>query len=233
MADISSTMSFQETTIVRQITGTQFVKRVFAILVSTALCNCSSASGVQLNVPLVQQSEGRLCGPAAIEMVFRFWGEEGYDQYDIARQIATEFSSEDRFKNNAYAHSGHPDDYPGTPVYILRKYLETKGTSDKYSLKELPSQVDVLEQKYQKAFAWIKNHLDQGVPVIIHQYWASTSSTGHYRVVTGYDDHKKLVYLNDAKVGKIEQTYDEFKKKGAFAGKWMPYYSIAFNSDRR
>lgn len=216
-----------------RIRGTQIVGHFLAVLVGTVLCSCSSASGVQLNVPLVQQAEGRLCGPAAIEMVFRFWGEVSYDQYEIATQIAKEFSSEKRFKNNAYAHSGQPGDYPGTPVYIMRKYLETRGTSEKYSLKELPSQADVLEQKYQKAFTWIKNHLDRGVPVIIHQYWASTSSTGHYRVVTGYDEHKKLVYLNDAKAGKIEQTYEEFKKKGAFRGKWMPYYSIAFNSDRR
>ena len=78
-------MDFQGASIVRHIAGPQFVKRVFAILVSIALCSCSSASAVQLNVPFVQQSEGRLCGPAAIEMVFRFWGEEGYDQYDVAR----------------------------------------------------------------------------------------------------------------------------------------------------
>jgi len=232
VAEVCSITISQESR-VRQIIGSQFVRLFFAVLACTVLCSCSSASDVQLDVPLVQQSEGRLCGPAAIEMVFRFWGEEDHDQYDIAKQIATEFSSEKRFRNNSYAFSGQPDDYPGTPVYILRKYLETRGTSEKYSLKELPSQADVLEQKYQNAFTWIKDHLDRGVPVIIHQYWASTSSTGHYRVVTGYDDRRKIVYLNDAKVGRIEQTYDEFKKKGAFAGEWMPYYSVAFKSGRR
>lgn len=131
--------------IVGQTPGVRIVKPFLAVLMSTVLCSCSSASGVQLSVPLVQQAEGRLCGPAAVEMVFRYWREQSFDQYDIARQIATEFSSEKRFKNNAYAQSGQPGDYPGTPVYILRKYLEARGTSEKYSLRELPSRDDVLE----------------------------------------------------------------------------------------
>ena len=115
----------------RKVSDMNILKILFSALVSTILCSSYAAGDVQLDVPLVKQAEGRLCGPAAIEMVFRFWGEERYDQYDIARQIATEFSSEKRFKNNAYARSEQPSDYPGTPVYILRKYLETKVPGEK------------------------------------------------------------------------------------------------------
>ena len=64
------------------------------------------------------------------------------------------------------------------------------------------------------------------------QLWKSVKSTGHYRVITGYDESKRVVYLNDAKFGKITQTFSEFKKKGAYPGKWMPYYSIAFNTSK-
>ncbi len=186
----------------------------------------------RLDVPHVKQSVGRLCGPASIEMVFTFWGDDRFDQYEIARQIATEFSNEKRFINCDYLENLNPNSYPGTPAYIMRRYLNNRAHSEKYSLKELPSNASLLDREFSKVLGWIKKYLDNGVPIIIHQYWKSKKSTGHYRVVTGYDDEKKLIYLNDPKIGKITQSYLDFKNKGAVKGRWMPYYSIAFNSNK-
>lgn len=204
-------------------------KLTLVLLCYLVVCSCSNATDVRLEVPLVKQAEGRLCGPAAIEMVYRYWGNSTQDQYAIAGEIAKEFSTEKRFNGGEFLNTNDPADYPGTPVYIMRRYLESRADTDKYSLKSLPGEAVVLNQKFDRAFSWIKQHLDNGVPVIVHQYWSSPSSTGHYRVVTGYNDALQRVFLNDAKAGAIEQSYDEFKKKGAVDGKWLPYYSLAFN----
>ena len=192
-----------------------------------------NASSVRLNVPLIKQPKGALCGPASIEMVFRFWGEKRFDQYAIAQQIAQEYASEKRFRNSNFLPEADPETYPGTPAYIMKRYLNRWSSSPKYSLKELPSNSAILNQEFTQAFNWIKKHLNNGVPVIIHQYWGSTNSTGHYRVITGYNDNQKTVYLNDPKKGKIVQSYQEFKRKGAFKGRWLPYYSIAFNINQK
>ncbi|MCP4352799.1 MAG: hypothetical protein GY795_45695 [Desulfobacterales bacterium] len=200
-----------------------------------AVCTIVSVSeGDRLNVPLVKQSKGRLCAPASIEMVFRFWGEERYDQYAIARQIAREYSNEKRFKFSSYVVNGmsSPKDYPGTPAYILRRFLNSRATSEKFSLKNLPSDPSTLEMEFTNVLNWTKGFIDEGIPVIVHQYWKSKKSTGHYRVVTGYNEEKEKIYLNDPKVGKITQTYNEYKLKGLFKGKWMPFYSIVFNTEK-
>ena len=208
------------------------LKKIVVFLALAVLSSPLLAGRQLLDVPLVRQTEGRLCGPASIEMVYRYWGEKSTDQFAIASEIASEYSTEKRFLDSDYVANRNPDDYPGTPAYIMRKFLTARAATEKYSLKKLPANSGDLDRKFDKAFAWIKNQIDSGIPVITHQYWKSNNSTGHYRVVTGYDDSKRIVYLNDAKLGKIVQSYSEFKKKGAYKGKWMPYYSIAFNVNK-
>ena len=188
-----------------------------------------------LEVPLTQQAKGPMCGPASIEMVLKFWGDYRYNQYDIAEQIGKQFAEEKRFKNSNFLKHGQAifTDYPGTPAYIMVRYLRNWASTKKFSLKSLPQDQSILDQKFSEVLSWLKNHINKGIPIIVHQYWKGNKSTGHYRVVTGYDDDKKIVYLNDPKAGQVTQTYSEFKRKGAVKGKWLPYYSIAFNLERK
>ena len=59
-----------------------------------------------------------------------------------------------------------------------------------------------------KYFKKVKESIVNGVPVIVHQYWKEKGSRGHYRIVTGYDESRKIIYLNDPNPGKkITQTY--------------------------
>ncbi len=69
-------------------------KRLSWVLILVFVATSGAATPVRLDIPLVRQPEGRLCGPAGIEMVFRFWGDSQRDQYAIAREIAATFAGE-------------------------------------------------------------------------------------------------------------------------------------------
>ncbi len=59
----------------------------------------SIQASVKLDVPLVKQGKN-LCGPATIEMLFRYWGVDDYDQYDIAYNLLRQFSESGRVKRS-------------------------------------------------------------------------------------------------------------------------------------
>lgn len=52
-------------------------------------------ASVKLDLPLVKQGKN-LCGPATIEMLFRYWGVDEYDQCDIAYNLLLKFSASGR-----------------------------------------------------------------------------------------------------------------------------------------
>ena len=56
------------------------------ILLFSIVVESNVAERVKLDVPVIKQGRA-LCGPATIEMVFRYWGVTDYDQYDIAYNI--------------------------------------------------------------------------------------------------------------------------------------------------
>ncbi|WP_281423926.1 C39 family peptidase [Oceanobacter mangrovi] len=185
---------------------------------------------VQLNVPVVKQGES-LCGPATIEMLFRYWGVNEYNQYDIADSILVQFSNSRRYIDSGILKTNPIDwsRYPGTGTINMRGFLERFGETKNIMLEYGP----VSAEQKNKMFYVVKKYLSDGIPVIVHQYWRMPTSRGHYRVVTGYDEDKKIVYLNDANPGrKITQTYEEFMQLWNFDQRWLHYNAIIFNLDR-
>ena len=188
---------------------------------------------VRLNVPFVRQNLGPVCGPASLEMVFRYWGENRFDQYEIARRIVLKFSDVDRYREfAAQVRAGRPlnwRQYPGTGTMALRQFLEPLGPTQNKRIRRVPADAAGAARVRSEFFENLKKNLRDGVPVIVHQNWSEQSSSGHYRVVTGFDESRRIVFLNDARVGPIEQDYAQFFRLWNVEEDWLPFNSIAFN----
>ncbi|MEJ2620341.1 MAG: C39 family peptidase [Candidatus Thiodiazotropha sp.] len=214
------------------------VKKLFLLLVISYFSLSVEAgikNRVQLEVPLVKQGKS-LCGPATIEMLFRYWGVDQYSQYDIARSLLNQFPTSKRYKDSGIL-STDPidwDKYPGTGTINMREFLKRFGKTVNIMLEhESVSESEKIKQK-KRMFQRVKKYLSDGIPVIVHQYWKLPKSRGHYRIVTGYDEFKKVVYLNDANPGKMRtQSYEKFMKLWNFDQRWLHYNAIAFNIERR
>lgn len=190
---------------------------------------------VKLDVPIVRQGK-MLCGPATIEMLFKYWGVSKYDQIDIAKSILKQFPNSKRYKESGIFDSNpiNWDLYPGTGTINIREFLKRFGKMHNFMVEHEPKEDTEKMATRRSMFNKVKLYLSSGVPVIVHQYWRLPKSRGHYRIVTGYDESKRVVYLNDAHGGnRVVQTYDEFLISWNFDQRWMHYNGIAFNIDKK
>jgi hypothetical protein len=212
------------------------VRRIVTLLVICLFSGIAEASiknRVQLDVPVVKQGKS-LCGPATIEMIFRYWGVYEYSQYDIAKSLLAQFPNSKRYKNSGILNTSPIDwsKYPGTGTINMREFLKRFGKTKNIMLEHEPVAREEKKKKRDRMFQRVKQYLSKGIPVIVHQYWKLPKSRGHYRVVTGYDEYNKVVYLNDVNPGKrLTQTYEEFLKLWNFDQRWLHYNAIAFNLD--
>lgn len=188
---------------------------------------------VTLDVPIVKQGK-MLCGPATIEMLFRYWGVNQYDQYDIALSILEQFPNSKRYKKSGIMNTKPIDwdKYPGTGTINIREFLKRFGLTQNFMLEYEPPSEQSNKIKREQLFRKVKEHIANKIPVIVHQYWKLPKSRGHYRIVTGYDETKREVYLNDAHGGKrLVQSYEKFLDLWNFNQRWLHYNAIAFNVD--
>lgn len=186
---------------------------------------------VRLDVPLVKQGKA-LCGPATIEMLFRYWGVEDFDQYDIAYNILLQFKDSKRVRRSRILDTSPIDWslYPGTSTSNMRDFLKRFSSVQNPKLKNVPFNKDLVSIEAINRFKELKRHVSNGVPVIVHQYWGNVGSNGHYRIVTGYDDEHRIVYLNDSTEGKVvSQSYDRFLELWNVDEAWLHFNAIVFN----
>jgi hypothetical protein len=192
-------------------------------------------SSIKLDVPLVKQGKN-LCGPATIEMIFKYWGENRYNQYDIAAGMLKQFSTSKRYKKSGILDS-QPFDwlkYPGTGTINMREFLKRFAKTKNHYSKLDGIDKDAKAALSTKMFNRLKRYLSRKIPVIVHQYSSFSNKSGHYRVVTGYNDNERLVYLNDSNGGKkIIQSYEDFVNLWNYKQKWLHYNMIAFNLDKK
>lgn len=194
----------------------------------------SVPAAIKLDVPLVKQGKN-LCGPATIEMLFRFWGVDEYDQYDIAYNLLLQFAQSKRVKQSGMLQTDPMDwaRYPGTGTISMREFLKRFATVENPKLKSIPTDKYLASKEGNNRFEQIKKHIATGIPVIVHQYWGKVGSRGHYRIVIGYDDHKRQVYLNDSTHGSVvTQSYERFLTLWNVDEPWLHYNAIVFNADR-
>ncbi|WP_075179653.1 C39 family peptidase [Neptunomonas phycophila] len=191
----------------------------------------SIPASVKLDVPLVKQGKN-LCGPATIEMLFRCWGVNEYDQYDIAYNLLRQFSESGRVKRSGILQT-NPIDwrlYPGTGTINMREFLERLAKTENPKLKQIPGDHYLAERERESRFLQLKEYLARGIPVIVHQYWGEVGSEGHYRLVTGYNEEKREVSLNDSTHGSVVmQSYERFLDLWNVKEPWLHYNAIVFN----
>lgn len=190
---------------------------------------------VNLEVPLVAQGK-MLCGPATIEMLFRYWGVDEYNQYDIARAMLAQFPDSIRYNKSGILDTDPVDwdKYPGTAIINMRDFLKRYAKTDSFMLEYEPVSEAEKISKREELFSKLRWYVSNGIPVIVHQYRELPKSRGHYRIVTGYDEANKTVYLNDANGGKrIIQSYEKFLTLWNVNQQWLHYNAIAFNIERR
>ncbi|MCP5334804.1 MAG: C39 family peptidase [Oceanospirillaceae bacterium] len=194
----------------------------------------SLPASVKLDVPLVKQGKN-LCGPATIEMLFRYWGVDKYDQYDIAYNLLLEFAESKRVKQSGILKTTPLDWslYPGTGTINMREFLKHFAIVENPKLKSLPPDKYLASKEGDRQFEIVKKYVADGIPVIVHQYWGEVGSKGHYRLVTGYDEEKREIYLNDSTHGvSITQSYDLFLELWNVNEPWLHYNAIIFNLNK-
>lgn len=133
-------------------------------------------------VPFHYQDTDYYCGPACLEMIFDYYGED-INQSEIADVARTfpyvTFTDELRraahFSNISTSKGGEmPENITG---YSLRKIGYAASESFNMDLTQL------------------KSHIDQDKPLILLMWYSTTHVYGHYRVVTGYNETH--VFLHD------------------------------------
>ncbi|WP_155735570.1 C39 family peptidase [Pseudoalteromonas luteoviolacea] len=197
--------------------------------------NAKNSQKIVLNVPLVEQGK-KLCGPATIEMIFKYWGIKGYSQYDIAESLLNQYEDMPIFVRSGVLNNYPRNwaDYPGTKVTYLQGFLQRFGKTRSITLDKVRDNADDIDEKRAQLFNHIKAYIASGIPVIVFQYWELPKSQSHYRVVVGYDEAKRLVYLNDAKgARRVVQTYEEFLNLWNVEHPRLRYYALAFNTERK
>ncbi len=97
---------------------------IFALLLS-GFVHADLKDKTILDVPTVRQGK-MLCGPATLEMIFRYWGESRYTQYDIAKSLLNQFPNSNRYKKSGIFET-YPIDwlkYPGTGTINMQRISE-------------------------------------------------------------------------------------------------------------
>lgn len=190
---------------------------------------------VYLDVPIVRQS-GLLCGPATIEMLFRYWGIDQYSQYDIASSMLKQFPDSIRYQKSGI-YNTFPVNwkrYPGTATANMYDFLKRFANTHQFLLEEEADLAAERIKNREQIFSLLKWYVSNGIPVIVHQNWKLQQAGGHYRIVTGYDAAAGMVYLNDPDGGRrIVQSYETFLRLWNVDQKWLHYNAIAFNVGRR
>lgn len=140
------------------------------------------------DVPYHDQITGLFCGPAALEILYDFWGED-IDQMAIANVARTSsigtytwdmvragyFSHLSRAQGRFFPYHVPKSGYPERPLgYVFFDYA-----SDSLWWTDL------------------KRLITQDVPVVLLMKYAPNDDTAHYRVIVGYDEEKGVVYFMD------------------------------------
>ncbi|TVM00599.1 MAG: hypothetical protein CV087_13450 [Candidatus Brocadia sp. WS118] len=155
------------------------------------------------DVPCHKQITALSCGPAALEILYDFWGED-IDQKaiaDVARSSTVGTYTWDMVRAAYFSHLSSAqgrffpknvprDGYPERPLgYVSFDYSS-------------------------ETFWWpiLKGLIARDIPVLLLMKYAPDDDTGHYRVIVGYDEEKGVVYFVDpwgrdlAKVTNLDGT---------------------------
>ncbi len=152
------------------------------------------SAGIWLDVPYVKQTEDG-CGSAAIAMLLRYWGAHG-------AAVAAERADAASIQKKLYSRKAR-----GIFASDMERYFQELGFR---------------EFAIRGAWSDLRQHLQQGRPIIISMQPRSVKAPLHYVVVTGMDWQREAVFVNDPARGKLLRVErQEFEKEWQAASNWM------------
>jgi hypothetical protein len=156
-------------------------------LVSSVASALPSAHNIT-NVTQHKQMNALMCGPAALETIFNFWGVDINQKSisDVARSSSIGTYTWDMVRTGHFSHlsaangSYFPHDAPtdGFPERPLG-YASFSYSNDTFWLSGLEALVAA------------------DIPVVLLMKYAPTDDAGHYRVIVGYNEIKGEIYFID------------------------------------
>ena len=151
-------------------------------------------SGVWLEVPFVKQTEEG-CGSAAIAMLLEYWRAHG-------SAIAASRADALAIQTQLYSRKMH-----GIIASDMERYLGESGFR---------------EFAIRGEWSDLRQHLQQGRPLIVSIQPGRPRASLHYVVVTGMDWDREAVFVNDPARGKLLRVErQEFEKEWQAARNWM------------
>ncbi len=154
----------------------------------------AKSSGVWLEVPYVKQTEDG-CGSAAIAMLLQYWSAHG-------TPVAAGRADATAIQKQLYSRKAR-----GIFASDMQRYLRESGFR---------------EFAIRGEWSDLRQHLEQGRPLIISIQPGSAKVPLHYVVVTGIDWEREAVFVNDPARGKLLRIErQEFEKEWQAARNWM------------
>jgi predicted double-glycine peptidase len=151
-------------------------------------------SGVWLDVPYVKQTEDG-CGSAAISMLLQYWSAHGTPVVAGRADAAA-------IQKQLYSPKAH-----GIFASDMERYLRESGFRE-FALRG--------------EWSDLRQHLEQGRPLIVSIQPGRVKLPRHFVVVTGMDWEREAVFVNDPARGKLSRIErPEFEKEWQAARNWM------------
>jgi predicted double-glycine peptidase len=170
----------------------------WALWIVLALTGQSSpakaASGIWLDVPFVKQAEDG-CGSAAISMLLQYWSAHGVE-------LTSGRADAEAIQKQLYSRKAR-----GIFASDLERYIRDSGF-----------------REFAVRGEWedLRQHLEQGRPLIVSLQTGKANAPLHYVVVAGMDWIQEAVFVNDPARGKLTRVErQEFEKEWSAARNWM------------
>jgi hypothetical protein len=144
--------------------------------------------------PHYYQGTGYHCGPASLEMVFDYWGVH-VNQTDIGYACyTTQYFGTYADDMRRAAHFSDSSTAPGDPT--LHGYDERwhgyAAAENQWSYPSAGSDPDYVDR-----YTDLKNLISSDYPVIVLTHYDASHTSGHFRVIKGYDDNTDVFIVHD------------------------------------
>lgn len=161
-----------------------FADRAYSADGTTSLPNSHLIS----DVPYHEQITAFFCGPAALEILYDFWGED-IDQKaiaDVARSSSIGTHTWDMVRAGFFSHHSSS----------MGRFFPRNAPKAGYPERPL----GYVSFDYSSDTFWwstLKGLIAQDIPVILLMKFAPNDDTAHYRVIVGYNEAEGVVYFVD------------------------------------
>ncbi|MDH5770687.1 MAG: C39 family peptidase, partial [Candidatus Bathyarchaeota archaeon] len=184
---------------------------------------CLEVSEHIINVPFHYQEINYYCGPAALQMVFDFYG-ENIRQFEIADAARTNSEIYATFTDEL-RRAGH---FSNLSISLGD---EMPGSITGYTLRGLGY---AAFETYDMDLTKLKSFIDQDTPLILLMWDSTQHKWGHYRVATGYNETHVFLhdpwkkYIWGGRYGGPNNAINntEFLELWSYSGNWALYVSL-------